>query len=83
MFGWGCDIATEPHSPGYRVIYMSSIETVKIVSKLTESGFVRINKSDFVDGEHEIFNKPEPKKKAARKKKAVEAVIDDANTTSD
>ena len=59
---------------------MSTTETLKIVSKLTESGFVRINKSDFVDGEHEIFSEPEPKKKAARKKKAVEPVVGDADT---
>jgi hypothetical protein len=62
---------------------MSTTETLKIVSKLAESGFIRINKSDFVDGEHEIYSEPEPKKKAARKKKAVETAVDDADTTSD
>jgi len=63
---------------------MSTTETLKIVSKSTESGFTRINKSDFVDGEHKLFSEPEPKKKAAsRKKKAVEPVVSDANTISD
>ena len=63
---------------------MSLIETLKIVSKSTESGFTRINKSDFVDGEHKLFSELESKKKAApRKKKAVEPVVSDANTISD
>lgn len=44
---------------------MSNPETVRVVSEVSDDnplGYVVINKDDYVEGEHELFDKPTPKK---------------------